>query len=512
MSTDTKPNDTPLHGVSLARYAAVNAAVAEGFSLEQVLETERVDAHSFERADVKWKKRLADAVSTPDGLVQRYQAELAAAEDWLTRKVTPLDSDLAAWMIFLNAYSSAPNPADLLARHGLGMNDLSRLSRLWQQRIEEDPSLGQRVTSLPTNDDVPPIEVDPPLLKRARTGGAAAAAKERPQAPTQAKDAGATPLDIERFGLDRYAQLCAELELFPDEAKRIRTKLGLESVAAHLAISSQFQSYIAADPQREREFKQLQESALARIEKWAGRTTAAERAQMNVSGGGAPVLPTFLARQGEAQRLEIGKDHLSVPDAEPPPLPPPAPPVPRANPLLTTAVHPASDTGTVEASIERAPLPFDKAEAATALARAVAHADAVQGPAAEKLQGGGTLSVATAAELERALPFLTKADAAGAGERHHTPGAPAASKGPARAREARPQVLELKRYVSLTVELSLKPAQRAETLARYRLTEDDKTQLDTIYQRSFAANPAARAAFEQAMTTYRAWLASRNRK
>lgn len=445
MSTETKPNDTPLHGVSLARYAAVNAAVAEGFPLEQVLEIEQVDAYSFERADVKWKKRLADAVGTAGGLVQRYQAELAAAEDWLTRPVTPIDGDLASWMIFLNAYSAAPDPAALLARHGLGLNDLSRLSRLWKQRIEDDPSLAERITSLPTHGDVPPVQVEPPVLKRSRQGGAAAAEKERPRAP--AKSAGAAPLDVEAFGLERYAQV--------------------------------------------------------RAERLASLTTAADRAASNVSEGSAPVLPTFLARQRGAQRPEIGKDYLSAPEAAGPP-PPASPPPPAPPPLPVVAPKPAGTMNVGEIVRQVKPLPFGQAPDPTpsaALARAVAHADAAQGPAPEKAQSGGTLNVDSVEALGPALPFAEKA------------GAPAPKPAAAEPEaEARPPALELKRYVSLTVELSADPARRAETLSRYRLTEAGKTALDKVYKARFAADPAARAEFENAMLTYRAWLASQSRK
>ncbi|WP_437305704.1 hypothetical protein [Sorangium sp. So ce388] len=46
-------------GVSLAQYAAVRAAVAEGFPLADVLAVEGLRPRAFARADLHWKERLA---------------------------------------------------------------------------------------------------------------------------------------------------------------------------------------------------------------------------------------------------------------------------------------------------------------------------------------------------------------------------------------------------------------------------------------------------------------------
>src|SRR5437764_6578058 len=52
------------------------------------------------------------------------RGELAAAEDWLTRPVAPLDTDLAAWVSFQVAFASPETSADLLQLTGLRTNDV----------------------------------------------------------------------------------------------------------------------------------------------------------------------------------------------------------------------------------------------------------------------------------------------------------------------------------------------------------------------------------------------------
>jgi hypothetical protein len=82
MNSDmTSTDDSPLHGVSLSRYAAVQAAIGEGFDRDAALAVEGFDPFTFERAAAKWTARLAEAASRANGLLARYQAELAAAED-----------------------------------------------------------------------------------------------------------------------------------------------------------------------------------------------------------------------------------------------------------------------------------------------------------------------------------------------------------------------------------------------------------------------------------------------
>src|SRR5690606_28580279 len=104
----------------------------------------------------------------PEGsLFKAYRDKLAFAEDWLGREVSPLDADIAAWMGFLGAYGADGSPFDLLGGLGLGMNDLSRLSRKWKKRLAEDEKLRKQAAELAKKDlkTAPKVRVSEGELK-----------------------------------------------------------------------------------------------------------------------------------------------------------------------------------------------------------------------------------------------------------------------------------------------------------------------------------------------------------
>jgi hypothetical protein len=166
--------------LSLRAYAAVKAALAEGFSLGEVLALEGIDPEPWARADLGWTERLAEGGAPLDA----YRADLAAAEDRLARRVDPLDDDLGAWLAFLDAYLGAPAPDAWLQPHGLGLNDLSRLGRRWKQRMDGDPSIEKSVERLRKRGvgALPALHVAPARLVRSRMGATGAP----PLSPTAA--------------------------------------------------------------------------------------------------------------------------------------------------------------------------------------------------------------------------------------------------------------------------------------------------------------------------------------
>src|SRR5262245_46788883 len=111
--------------LSLEQYAAVKAALAEPFPLEEVLSLEGVDGGDWEEADYDWTVKL----TSDPALLDRYRDALGAAEDRLIRKVEPLETDVEAWVSFLSAYEAASAPDQLFTDTDLGVNDLSRLRR-----------------------------------------------------------------------------------------------------------------------------------------------------------------------------------------------------------------------------------------------------------------------------------------------------------------------------------------------------------------------------------------------
>ncbi len=74
------------------QYAGISAAIAEGYPLDAVLANEGLAPKFWPREDLAWKQKLA----AEPAMFDSYRAKLGEAEDWLGRKVTPLDEDLAA--------------------------------------------------------------------------------------------------------------------------------------------------------------------------------------------------------------------------------------------------------------------------------------------------------------------------------------------------------------------------------------------------------------------------------
>lgn len=170
-----------LAGVSLARYAAINAALTEGFPLPDVLAIEGLSAPAWKEADAALKVELT---REPAALAS-YAAELAAAEDWLARRVTPLEDDPNAWVAFLHAFSKSPEPFELLKTNGLGMNDISRLRRRWERRVAQENGLEKELAKLARAPGaLPPIQVEPAALRRSRAAEAAQAAIHVEEPPT----------------------------------------------------------------------------------------------------------------------------------------------------------------------------------------------------------------------------------------------------------------------------------------------------------------------------------------
>jgi hypothetical protein len=79
---------------------------------------------------------------------------------------------------------------------------------------------------------------------------------------------------------------------------------------------------------------------------------------------------------------------------------------------------------------------------------------------------------------------------------------PAAESSPA------PPLPTLEQYASLVVDLADAPERGAETLARYRISLEQRAIIDRHFQDRFAREPGLRATWEMACATYRSWLVS----
>ncbi|MGK3999922.1 hypothetical protein [Sorangium sp. So ce1024] len=225
--------------ISLAQYAAVRAAVTEGFPLADVLAVEGLTPRAFARADLTWKQRLAAELEQ----LATYERELAHAEDWLDRQVEPLAEDTAAWAGFLAAFGAHPAPFELLQQSGLGMNDVARLRRRWARRAEEDAKVGELIAELRAKPgDFGPLRVGPPVLRPSRVATARDPAKVSAGGPT-----ATTPHDEPGLGLAEYAALCAELEALPTQRARVLRRHGLADEEARATLDRRWQAALARD-------------------------------------------------------------------------------------------------------------------------------------------------------------------------------------------------------------------------------------------------------------------------
>lgn len=333
-ATDPVPQPT----LPLAAHAAVRAGIAEGFLLDEVLTVEAIPKDLWATEEIAWKVKL---VSDPAAL-DHYKAELAQAEDWLDRKVSPLEDDLGAWLAFLDSFAASPDATRMLAELDLGQNDLARLQRKWEKRAKTDPNHAARIAELRKKPlQLRAVTAEARKLKRSRSGPI-------PGAPTPRAAPSAAPGRTADLGLDRYARICAVWEATGDIAALAR--LGIANEAEKRALDDRFAAEIARDPTLGRDLRTL----IAHIQKQARPKGAAappapppppsaaappaprKRAPAaTVVGAAAPTAPALpFAAAPSASRARAG-----------------AAPPPKLNPALASTA-PAADPPAL------APLPF----------------------------------------------------------------------------------------------------------------------------------------------------------
>lgn len=178
-------------GVSLEQYAAVHAAVSEGFELDRVLDHEGLSYEHWAAADEAWAEQMMDDAATDElELSQRYDLFFVARQNLFRRSIKPLDDDLQAWLDFVRVWSAMEDPLAACADLGLGNSDVLRLSRHWAIRIAEEEDIKQQALAIMKQSpgEIPSIEVAPAYLV-APVGGAVARQDEAPDS-----EPGAEPL------------------------------------------------------------------------------------------------------------------------------------------------------------------------------------------------------------------------------------------------------------------------------------------------------------------------------
>ena len=242
--------------LTVEQYAGISAAIADGYPLDAVLANEGMALGAWPDADIAWKQRL---VADPTAF-ESYRARLGEAEDWLGRKVTPLDEDLGAWLGFLGAYAAHAAPFDLLVGLGLGLSDLGRLQRRWSKRLAEDQELARQAAELAKSKPsaVPRVSAAKGVLTPFPWSKKGAPLKA---APAQEKSAGAD----EDFDLAQYAALLAELTIAPKEKERALRRHGLVP-SSLAALRARWDARIEADAAVAQDYHRLFAHHRARFE------------------------------------------------------------------------------------------------------------------------------------------------------------------------------------------------------------------------------------------------------
>ena len=324
-----------MQGLTLPEYVAIKAGLGEGFGEREVLDAEGVEARRFSRADPLWKVRLVDDRAA----FAAYEIELAAAEDWLDREVSPLCDDPAAWASFLSAF--ATDGAEVLAVHGLRLSDVARLRRRWAQRSEQEPKLDQRIAEYRRQPvALPPIRVAPAVLRPSRY------ARGRAQTAAQA-----TPLAAESpsLSLDQYAALCAEIAAAPADSARALARHGIADELALAELDRRWRSEMDRDPLIAADFRRLFAHNRARLSVQTRAATPGPARE--VSAETAPEAGVFHAAPTAIRSALRGTSlALDLPRGPALPFAAAAPAVPsrEAEPSLPSSPSPAGSlTGTV---------------------------------------------------------------------------------------------------------------------------------------------------------------------
>lgn len=521
--------------IPVERYAGITAALAEGFSEEAVLAMEGVAAEAWPGVDAAWKVKLVDSASGDGALFSLYCAKLAQAEDWLARRVAPLDEDMAAWAGFLHRYSAHPAPLEMLAALGLRPSDIARLRRLWARRMEGDPALKKKAIALAKGD--PPAvtsvsagraELKPfPWSRGASAGGAESGASAG--GAEVARSGGEVEMDVAQ-----YAALCAEIELAPVDAARVLKKHGLTE-ASRAGLERAWQARMAEAPSLRLDFRRLVTHHQARLRLAARQTEGAQGAPAAptkamaapIEAIAAMAAPTAAPPSEEEVRAALERlagTVVASGGAGGPALPFQAPVTPPAA-AISVSVKPGRAGALTEAERQ-------------ALDRFGATVDAPEGLGGPALPFGARPELPAPVKVEPTPRAPSKSKAAPLSEEQRQalerlaetayaaeiPSAPAlpfqpSATPPPRAKESEPSSppsgqgipLTLEQHASLCVEIALHPERVAETLARYRLTPNTKDLVDAHYKTAALASPEVRAAWDRAYETYHAWLLTKER-
>lgn len=444
--------------VDLPTFAAVQAAVADGFAEDEVLAHHRVAPAAWSRSRAAWTQRLVeDGQGGPS--FAAYKTALHRREDELTREVAPIDRDLDAWLGFLAAMA-VEEPASLLGRTGLRLPDLSRLSRGWASRFQADPELERQAADKRAAGPEPRV----PELRV----GVSRLAAEGASGPLVATLSGGAATELSSFEEVTVAEYVAIVARLERPENLLRSVLRTKNVEERLWIRerARIEAAMAADPVFRREIA---------------------------------VLLSF-----ERSRLDVARSSERSPSVPPPPRDPPqvvrrasAPPPPAASPTAS----PADTSGLALAPPLRPPsMPPPRLDATQAIPAAYALG-------AERADEGGIVDESTSMADEATafeLPFAVQGAAL---PFTGTDGEPPASTRPSRPPppSARPLPIALEDHARLHVELNA-GYDEAEVHRRYGVDPAMRAALDAQVDELKRRDPVSAAAWLDVYQAHAAWL------
>lgn len=557
--------------LTVEQYAGIAAAIAEGYPLDAVLANEGLAPKAWPGEDTAWKQKL---VAEPAAF-ESYRAKLGEAEDWLGRKVTPLDEDLAAWMGFLGAYAAHKAPFDLLSGLGLGMGDLGRLQRRWRKRLATDEALAKQAADIAKQKPraVPSVSAAKGVLRpfpwsKKGAKGKASVAEHHAESTGAEGD----------FDLASHTALVAELAVAPKERLRVLRRHGLDQPAL-AARQARWDARIAADAALAQDYRRLVEHHRARFESAArshkdlphveaSAPVATFAAHPDLIAPATPIAaetPSIVAAAAPARApSKLAGTALAVDVPRDPALPfakgiapkeiaegAPDEPRPKRSSLGGTALAvdvprgpatPFEAKNKANSAVEQPP-PAPRA-APSKLAGTALAVDVPRGPALpfdpcaapspvitviatppRPPAGLGGTSLLVDVPRGAALPFA-KGDPR---EKKAEPASPGVAATPKKKqlgelkfgmeipknlpppRSVYAPPLTLEQHASLAVELAMSPETIPETLARYRLSPEARAELDAHYREKKAGSAELSAAWDRAYHSYSAWLAANRR-
>lgn len=502
-----------LFDVTLAQYACVVAALADDFGLDASLAAYGVAPAQWPSAKAAWLKKIS-AAGRGTALFTAYEEEHARAEDALGRKVTPLDEDLASFLVFIDLCQRSADLPAFLAQHKLRASDLSRVGRGWKRRFAADASYEQKIAELRRG--ALPKELPALTLGESRLPAAAAATAITAPPVSLSQPARPIPAGWELLTLDRYAALRAELDAGEPLASAV-ARAGLDE-AAYGRADQHYRAAFARDPALERDFRALRSHA----ERTVRQRPHAPPGQSPVDFGGT----LGSARPSDATGL--AEPPTSLPGPASVALPPPsrgqspgtasAPVVRRPPPVTEELRIPVRHTPAPipfvpdPAKPPPAPIPVEPASRRPKVAMPGAPSKALQGT----LDGGiPTL---------KALPFDKQSvdgqpvsvrqpvDSAKAPSRA-TPLAYPALPGPRTIPSRRPgaaarALLTLEQHAAMHAELKAGHG-AVEVNARWSLSAEDRAEVDEHYRLAVQREPRVWAAWDAAFNALAALVPAR---